>query len=77
MHDIRDEEKCEVCNGDGIYPIIDRHGKELYGIRCPECDGDGLASPRIISAAQKIWTESSREQQRRDDRVQANLPQRD
>lgn len=56
-----DEEKCEVCEGSGIYPIIDRHGRELYSIRCPECDGDGLASSRIVSEAHKAWKESSRE----------------
>lgn len=34
--------KCDVCYGTpGKYPVIDRHGRQLYEIECPECGGDG------------------------------------
>jgi DnaJ-class molecular chaperone len=33
---------CEVCEGDGRYPVINRHGQELYTILCPECEGYGV-----------------------------------
>lgn len=33
--------KCEVCNGQGTYPIISVQGSHLYDIRCPECFGTG------------------------------------
>lgn len=33
--------KCEVCNGEGDYPIINNFGTTLYNITCPECDGTG------------------------------------
>lgn len=34
--------ECDVCYGTpGYYPIINRHGTELYSIRCPECFGSG------------------------------------
>ena len=32
---------CEVCEGQKFYPIHNRHGRELYAIRCPECCGSG------------------------------------
>lgn len=31
--------ECEVCGGGGYYPIFNIEGRELYQIRCPECDG--------------------------------------
>lgn len=34
-------EECDICEGHGVYPIIDRHGTERYAIRCPECGGSG------------------------------------
>lgn len=42
--------KCEVCDGLGLYPIMNRHGRELYSIRCPECHGCGptVAEPDIV-----------------------------
>lgn len=33
--------ECDVCVGTGEYPIINSKGRELYSIRCPECDGCG------------------------------------
>jgi hypothetical protein len=33
--------RCEVCGGEGLYPIIDSHGRERYSIKCPECFGSG------------------------------------
>jgi len=33
--------ECDICEGHGVYPIIDRHGTERYAIRCPECGGSG------------------------------------
>ncbi len=30
---------CKVCNDLGTYPIINRFGKTLYEIKCPECLG--------------------------------------
>jgi DnaJ-class molecular chaperone len=42
--------KCEVCGGDGWYPIIDMHGCERYSIQCPECFGDGKADEEAIAA---------------------------
>jgi hypothetical protein len=32
---------CDVCCGSGRYPVIDRRGRQLYEITCPECFGDG------------------------------------
>ena len=34
--------ECDICEGRGLYPIIDRHGNERYDIRCPECGGSGM-----------------------------------
>ena len=33
------EPSCEVCNGEGTYPIIDSKGSHRYDIKCPECLG--------------------------------------
>jgi hypothetical protein len=33
------EPTCEICGGDGTYPIIDCRGKHRYDIKCPECLG--------------------------------------
>lgn len=33
---------CEVCCGDGRYPVITATGKQLYTIVCPECGGSGF-----------------------------------
>lgn len=44
--------ECGVCCGLGWYPIIDRHGKERFQIKCPECFGDGVEptdDPEIIA----------------------------
>lgn len=31
---------CDVCYGTpGRYPVIDRFGRQLYEIECPECRG--------------------------------------
>jgi hypothetical protein len=35
------ETECEVCGGEGFYPIIDKWGKERSCITCPECFGSG------------------------------------
>ncbi len=33
---------CDVCHGTpGRYPVINRYGRQLYEIRCPECGGSG------------------------------------
>jgi hypothetical protein len=35
---------CDVCYGTpGFYPIIDRKGRELYEIQCPECGGENIS----------------------------------
>ena len=34
---------CDVCLGMGTYPIINRHGQDLYAIPCPECHRPALA----------------------------------
>lgn len=34
---------CDVCLGMGTYPIINRHGQDLYSIPCPECHRPALA----------------------------------
>jgi hypothetical protein len=31
--------QCEVCCGEGTYPIHNRKGKHVYDIKCPECWG--------------------------------------
>lgn len=36
-----EEVKCDVCDGDGTYPVIDSKGSHRYSIRCPECFGSG------------------------------------
>ncbi len=41
--------KCEVCGGDGRYPIIDKHGYERYTIRCPDCLGSGEADEEALA----------------------------
>jgi DnaJ-class molecular chaperone len=33
------EPSCEVCGGEGTYPIIDNKGSHRYDITCPECHG--------------------------------------
>lgn len=35
---------CNICGGEGQYPIINMNGREVYSIRCPECYGSGLES---------------------------------
>lgn len=30
---------CEVCGGEGTYPIINMKGSHIYSITCPECFG--------------------------------------
>ena len=42
---------CDVCCGDGRYPVITRTGKELYTIPCPECGGSGKADEEAERAA--------------------------
>jgi hypothetical protein len=37
------ETECEVCCGEGAYPVIDKWGKERFCISCPECFGSGEA----------------------------------
>lgn len=41
---------CDVCFGTpGLYPILNRFGRHLYDIKCPECDGDGkVENPEFI-----------------------------
>lgn len=34
---------CEICGGDGVYPIISARGSHVYDITCPECHGSGDA----------------------------------
>ena len=35
---------CNVCDGTpGFYPIMDKFGRQLYEIACPECEGSGLS----------------------------------
>lgn len=34
---------CDVCLGVGTYPVINRHGEDLYVIPCPECSPHDLA----------------------------------
>ena len=46
------ENDCEVCEGTGVYPVIDRYGKHLYDIECPECIGDGKR-PAIEEARER------------------------
>jgi DnaJ-class molecular chaperone len=41
--------KCEVCNGQGTYPIFDNFGQSRYSIRCPECYGSGEADEEAIA----------------------------
>ena len=41
--------KCEVCNGEGTYPIFDNYGQSRYSIRCPECYGSGEADEEAIA----------------------------
>lgn len=54
---------CDVCEGMGVYPIINRKGSELYSIQCPECfgsgskeDADPVESPDLppVSSAAKV-----------------------
>jgi DnaJ-class molecular chaperone len=42
--------QCEVCGGEGNYPIIDMHGTERYSIRCPECFGSGTEIDEVATA---------------------------
>ncbi len=51
--------KCEVCGGDGWYPIIDMRGCERYNIKCPECFGDGEADEEAF-AEEKAAAEAER-----------------
>lgn len=41
--------KCDVCGGEGWYPIIDNNGCERYNIKCPECFGSGEADEEAIA----------------------------
>lgn len=35
---------CDVCHGTpGFYPVIDRFGRQLYEIACPECGGEAIS----------------------------------
>lgn len=43
---------CDVCGGDGTYPIHDMRGSQRYSIRCPECYGTGRADPDNPTIAQ-------------------------
>ncbi len=33
--------ECDVCGGEGTYPIMNMGGREVYSIECPECGGSG------------------------------------
>ena len=37
-----DEPKCEVCDGEKDYPVIDRWGVVRFLIVCPMCHGSGV-----------------------------------
>lgn len=37
------DKQCDVCEGHGVYPILDKHGTERMVITCPICFGDGTA----------------------------------
>lgn len=45
---------CDVCIGMGRYPIINRYGRELYTIACPECGGSGMTEQEADDARQAI-----------------------
>ena len=49
------EIKCEVCNGQGDYPIIDNLGSHRYSIRCPECFGAGQVEEEEVPAGPADW----------------------
>ena len=51
---------CDVCNGSGKYPIINRHGQHLYDIGCPQCGGNGKAKPIDTSSAEPEMTEADK-----------------
>ncbi len=36
---------CTVCGGEGLYPVHDQSGVQLYSIRCPHCGGSGTEDP--------------------------------
>lgn len=38
-------EECEVCEGEGTYPVMDKYGKHRFSISCPECFGSGTCEP--------------------------------
>lgn len=43
---------CDVCLGMGTYPIINRHGQDLYAIPCPECHRPALARLALADDAE-------------------------
>jgi len=43
---------CDVCCGEGRYPIHNRFGSEVYSIECPECCGSGQMEAEAIAAVQ-------------------------
>lgn len=50
---------CDVCGGEGTYPIIDQQGRERHLVTCPECYGSGLCetdeerADRLFAAEQQ------------------------
>ena len=66
---------CEVCGGEGRYPIIDSKGSHRYDIKCPECLGisdeelerrcaeDAAALARARAAVEKLRTHEAGEKQ--------------
>jgi DnaJ-class molecular chaperone len=46
---------CAVCEGEGTYPVINRHGRTLYYIRCPECEGRGLTDEEAALEARRAY----------------------
>jgi hypothetical protein len=38
---------CDICEDTGRYPVIDRFGRELYTISCPECGGYPKSEPNL------------------------------
>jgi hypothetical protein len=53
---MKDDDKCNVCEGLGLYPIHDRRGKEVFCIECPACDGCGLSDDAITAEGQLAFT---------------------
>ena len=44
---------CEVCEGSGDYPVINKYGQTLYCIRCPDCSGTGDDEQQSAARAEK------------------------